>query len=67
MVVRRQTVIITFTTTLNKVADSGSPCFTPDSTLKSSAFSLFILSLALVLIRVNLIGIPKNYYFQTAV
>ena len=35
---------ITSTTTLNKVADSGSPCFTPDSTLNSSAYSFVYLN-----------------------
>jgi hypothetical protein len=31
----------------------GSPRYTPDSTLNSSVYSLFILALALLLIRVN--------------
>jgi hypothetical protein len=38
---------------LNKVADRGSPCVTSDSTLISSASSLFISTLAQVLITVN--------------
>jgi hypothetical protein len=41
------------TTRLNKAEDRESPCFTPDSTLISSAYSLFIPTLALVLITVN--------------
>ena len=48
---------IASTTTVNKAADRGSPCFTLDSTLKSSIHSLFILTLALVLIGVNSIGL----------
>jgi hypothetical protein len=58
---------ITSTTTPNKVADRGSPGFTPNYTLNSSVFSLFILTPALVLIRVNSVSTPQNYYFQTAV
>jgi len=48
---------ITSTTTLNEVADRVSPCFTPDSTLNSSIHSLFILTVALLLIRVNSINL----------
>ena len=44
---------ITSTTTLNKAADRGSPCFTADSTLKPSVYSLLILTRVLVLIFVN--------------
>jgi hypothetical protein len=35
---------ITSKTQLNKVAGIGSPCFTPDPTLNSSVYSLFILT-----------------------
>jgi hypothetical protein len=47
----------TSTSTLNKVTARVSPWFTPDSTLNSAVYSLFILSLALVLIRVNSISL----------
>jgi hypothetical protein len=58
---------IAFKTTPNEAADGVSPCFTPNSTLNSSVFLLFILTLALVLIRINSISTHKNYYFQTSV
>jgi len=44
---------ITSASMLNKVAASRPPCFTPDSTLNSSVCSLFVITLALILIRVN--------------
>jgi hypothetical protein len=43
--------------TLNKVAARVSPWFTPDFTLNASVYSLFILTLALVLIRVNSVSL----------
>jgi predicted CDP-diglyceride synthetase/phosphatidate cytidylyltransferase len=44
---------ITYTSMLNKFTASRSPYFTTDSTLNSSVCSLFIITHALVLIRVN--------------
>jgi hypothetical protein len=58
---------IVSTTKLNKVAERGSPCLTPHSTINSSVKSLFILTRAIVCVKVravNLISLSgtSNYF-----
>ena len=48
---------ITSTTTINRVVGNDTLCFTPDSTLNSSVYSYFILTLALVLFCVSSISL----------
>jgi hypothetical protein len=52
-------LIIASITTLYKVAAGGSPCCNPDATLNFSFYSLLILALTLVLIRVNSISLSN--------
>ena len=44
-------------TRLNSVGESGSPCFTPLSTLNSIVYALFTFTFAVVFSRVSLISL----------